>query len=102
MVVARVKQTQKAKTYPIGTRPSKAGYFPAAYETGKTILRGYGVYQDVKPYLPETYIDKYTYKPHKRVAGYAGQIFWSKKELSKANVNCDIYQKRNGFCFGNY
>ncbi len=101
MVVARGRQTSKAKTQPIGTRPSKAGYVPALYELAKTGLRGYGIYQDVKPYLPETYIDKYTYKPHKRIAGYAGQILWSKR-VSKTNVNCDIYQKRNGFCFGNY
>ncbi len=79
MIIAGKSQSQKPKISPIGTRPSKAGYLPAAYEIGKTIVKSYGYYKDIEPYLPDKYIDKYTYKPHKRITGYLGQTFHSKK-----------------------
>ncbi len=72
----------------------------SAYTGFKHIAKAYGFYQDVKPYLPETYIDKYRYKPHKRVAG---QIQKSKGFL-RTKRNYKQYQKRgrcNGFDWNN-
>ncbi len=79
MIIAGKSQSQKPKISPIGTRPSKAGYVSGAYEVGKITLKSFGYYKDIEPYLPDKYIDKYTYKPHKRIAGYLGQTFHSQK-----------------------
>ncbi len=84
MIVASKSQDTKPKVSPIGVRPSKAGYLPGAYEIGKTMAKGYGYYKDIEPYLPDRYIEKYTYKPHKRVTGYLGQTFHSKKTVFKS------------------
>ncbi len=91
MIVAGKSQSQKPKISPIGTRPSKAGYFSGAYEVGKIGLRGMGYYKDIEPYLPDKYVDKYTYKPHKRITGYLGQAFHAKKR--KQSSTYQQYQK---------
>ncbi len=93
MIVAGKSQSQKPKISPIGQRPSKAGYVPAVYEVGKTALKSYGYYEQVKPYLPDTYIDKYTYKPHKRISGYIGQKVYSKKPKSAFSSSRKFQQK---------
>ncbi len=90
MIVAGKSQSQKPKISPIGTRPSRAGYFPAIYEVGKIGLRSYGLYKDFERYLPDKYVDKYTYKPHKRVTGYAWQI---SKKFQKNDAGNKFYKE---------
>ncbi len=87
MIVAGKRQSQKAKVSPIGVRPSKAGYGPAIYEFGKIALKSFGYYKDIEKYLPDKYIDKYTYKPHKRVAGYLAKTLQQKKKFRYASRN---------------
>ncbi len=79
----------------IGSQPSgakatvinqgKGTIFGSAYEGFKQASRTYGFYQDIKPYLPETYLDRYRYKPHKRISGYLGQTFHKKKTRYGSN-----------------
>ena len=93
MIVARSRQTTKVKTSPIGTGPKGPTYLPAIYEIGKQVADIYGYYENIKPYLPETYIDKYTYKPRKRIAGYLGQKLYEKKKF-RTSSSSQLYQKR--------
>ncbi len=88
--------TGSPKAYPIGTRPAKPSIIPAAYEVFKTGLRGVGYYKDIEPYLPDRYIKKYTYKPHKRVAGYLGQAVHPKKKYR----TYDKFSKEHCVYFG--
>ncbi len=105
MIVARKRQSQKAKVSPIGVRPTKGGYLPAAYEVGKIALKSLGYYQDIEPYLPDKYIDKYTYKPHKRLAGYLGQTIQKKLQISKRNASGYKFSQKgydsSGQCWNN-
>ncbi len=71
MIVTASSQPHGAKATVIGQK-SRYSYFGYPYEGFKYAARTYGFYQDIKPYLPETYLDKYRYKPHKRVSGYLG------------------------------
>ncbi len=48
----------------------KGTIYSSTYTGLKHVSKVFGFYQDIKPYLPETYIDKYRYKPHKRLYGY--------------------------------
>ncbi len=111
MIVAGKSQSQKPKISPIGTRPSKAGYVSGAYEVAKIGLKSYGYYQDVEPYLPDKYVDKYTYKPHKRITGYLGQAFHKKKTSNASSYQqykksdecrwrCFKYANTSGDCKG--
>ncbi len=43
------------------------------YEIGKAGLQYYRYYEDIKQYDPGYYIEKYKYKPAKRVTSYATQ-----------------------------
>ncbi len=64
------------------------------YEAGKAILKGAGYYEQIKQYDPGYYIEKYTYKPHKRVAGYLGQKLHEKKKLfSKSSSGYQFYKE---------
>ncbi len=71
MIVTGKSQNVKPKVGAIGTRPGRASYAPAIYEIGKNIVKSYGFYKDIEPYLPDKYVEKYVYKPHKRVYAYA-------------------------------
>ncbi len=91
MIVAGQSKKVSPSTYRIGQ--GKATYFGPVITGFKHIAKSYGFYKDIKPYLPETYLDKYKYKPGKRITGYAGQIFHSKKRklsssYSKLNKEC--------------
>ncbi len=80
MIVTNYQRSRPTpKATPIGTRQGHAG---SAYQVGKRLAEYSGYAKEIKPYLPETYLDKYTYKPRKRLAGYAGQKLWSKKNGS--------------------
>ncbi len=87
MIVTSTRQTTKGKPGYLhkGGRAAYAGY---AYEGLKVTSKALGFYQDIKPYLPETYLDKYRYKPGKRVAGYIGQ------KLHKSKVKTSNYKFR--------
>ncbi len=94
MIVAGQSQSQKPKASPIGSRPGRPSYIPAAYETAKIIIKSYGYYEQVEPYLPDKYVDKYTYKPHKRVSGYLGQTIHKPKN---AVAHRQFGKTRSGF-----
>ncbi len=86
-------QPSGAKATVIGSK-TRFAFVPHAYEGFKTAGKAYGFYKDIKPYLPETYLDKYKYKPHKRISGYLGQKFHAKK--SPKIRYAKIYKK---FCY---
>ncbi len=75
----------------------KGAVFGTAYEGFKRASRVYGFYQDIKPYLPETYIDKYRYKPHKRIAGQLQKTQGflrrnaSSYKFSKKRAQCTVW-----------
>ncbi len=103
MIVTGKTQTAQAKAQYI-QRSGRAPYIGYAYEGLKYASRTYGFYQDIKPYLPETYLKKYSYKPRKRVAGYLGQKFHAKKKIfkftsRKFQQKCSRYYSK---CWNNY
>ncbi len=63
--------------------PSKKP-FGAIYDIARQGLEISGLYSkyNLQQYDPQVYVDKYTYKPHKRVAGYLGKKLWSKTKTS--------------------
>ncbi len=77
----------------------KGTVISSAYQGFVQFSKAYGFYQDVKPYLPDTYLKKYTYKPHKRVAGYLGQAFHAKKRSSSSGK---YYKKLRCGQWGNW
>ncbi len=81
MIVTGKAQTAQGKAQFI-KRAGRAPYLGYAYEGLKYASRTYGFYKDIKPYLPETYLDRYRYKPRKRVAGYLGQTIYKTKNGS--------------------
>ncbi len=99
MIVTGKTQTAQGKAQFI-KRAGRAPYIGYAYEGLKYASRTYGFYQDIKPYLPETYLDQYRYKPHKRVAGYLGKAFHAKKKLRTSSYY-QFNQKRQNFCSWN-
>ncbi len=84
MIVSSESNRVSPKAYPIKSG-TKASYYGIAYEVGKKVTQAFGYYQDIEPYLPDKYIDKYTYKPHKRLSGQVGKTIHAKKKkfLSK-------------------
>ncbi len=73
-------------------RPGKIGY---VYETIKFGLKEFGHYNQIRKYDPGYYLDKYSYKPRKRIAGYLGQKIYESKTSSGNNK----YRKtRNRLC----
>ncbi len=105
IVTRRPSRQYKAKAYPIGSKP---GFVGGYYEAGKRLAEAAGIYKDIRPYLPETYIDpvidKYSYKPRKRLSGYAGKALWSKKLWSKTGYQqykkCCGCDNANGYYSG--
>ncbi len=94
MIVTSRPQTRiNPKAYPIGSN-AKAPYVGTAYQLFKHASKVYGFYGDIKPYLPDTYLD---YKPHKRLTGYAGKRFHAKKKIFRTkfrkNASCQFNQK---------
>ncbi len=86
--------------------PSKRP-FGSVVDIGRQVLKSYGYYQkfNLQRYDPQVYVDKYTYKPRKRVAGYLGKAIQSKTSTSynkfgkayrgrKSNI---VYDKRCHF-----
>ncbi len=84
MIVAPSRQAVSPKTYTINA--GKGTYIGPAYQGFKAVARTYGFYKDIKPYLPEEIIKKYTgkykYKPRKRLTAYA---FQTRGFLKKSN-----------------
>ncbi len=66
------------------------------YEFGKQTLIAHGYYEDIKQYDPGYYIEKYSYKPVKRIAGHAGQkIYGFPKKKRFFAKTCKIHEKRS-------
>ncbi len=61
--------------------PSKKP-FGTVYQAVKSGLQFYGYYDQIKQYDPGYYVEKYTYKPQKRLSGYLGQTIHKKKNAS--------------------
>ncbi len=95
MIVTGKAQTAQGKAQFI-KRAGRAPYLGYAYEGLKYASRTYGFYKDIKPYLPETYLDKFKYKPRKRVAGYVGQKLYESKKKNNGSNN-KFYKKRSRF-----
>ncbi len=94
MIVTRFRQKVSPKATVINS--GKGTVLGSAYTGFKHVASTYGFYQDIKPYLPETYLDKYRYKPRKRIAGYIGQTVYKKalesrqyNKFGKAHRACD-------------
>ncbi len=71
------------------------------YELAKGALQHYGYYEDIKQYDPGFYMEKYKYKPVKRIAGKLGQKLWLPKRIRSQKrryvVECNqLHQKFNG------
>ncbi len=69
----------------------------SAYTGFKHVARVYGFYKDIQPYLPETTIDRYRYKVHKRTSGYVGQKIHKSKTSTGYNQLRETRGKRIGF-----
>ncbi len=64
------------------------------YETIKFGLQEFGYYDQIRQYDPGYYIDKYTYKPRKRVAGYLGQkIYGFPKKIQYRTSSRQFYEE---------
>ena len=78
--------------------PSKRP-FGAVYDIAREGLKYYGYYDkyNLRQYDPQVYVDKYTYKPHKRVAGKLGQILYGtqKKQNRFRTSSRKLYEKRS-------
>ncbi len=68
LIVSKGQQSGSPKVSSISRTP-KRFWFGPAYEGFKQASRTYGFYKDIKSYLPETYLEKYKYKPGKRITG---------------------------------
>ncbi len=84
LIKTTASQPTSARATVIGTK-TRYPVVSYTYEGLKIASKTYGFYQDIKPYLPETYLDKYRYKPHKRVAGYLGKAVWNSKASAGNN-----------------
>ena len=81
-------------------RPKISGKKPfgTIYKLAREGLKYYGYYDkyNLRQYDPQVYVDKYTYKPHKRLVGYAGlSKRIRKKARSKVSKYYQFYQKRD-------
>ncbi len=99
MIVTTSSQPGSAKATVIGQRGGKAPYLGYAYEGFKHTSKALGFYQDIKPYLPETQLDKYRYKPHKRVAGYLGKTFHARKKFQSRHATCNKFNQKYSPCY---
>ncbi len=91
LIKTTASQPSGAKATIIGSK-TRFAFVPHAYEGFKAVSRAYGFYKDIKPYLPETTLDKYKYKPRKRIAGYLGQKLHAKPKVRN-------YKKYKKFCY---
>ncbi len=77
------------------------------YEAGKYVLKTLGYYEEFKQYDPgyyyEQYIQKYTYKPRKRLTGYAlsTQGFLQTKKAFKSRKYSQFNQECSKHCSWN-
>ncbi len=95
MIVAQHSKEVSPTTYRIG---QGKGSFIGPVVTGfKHISKTYGFYKDIKPYLPETYLDKYKYKPGKRITGFLGQTFHKKKFESRTQSSSCRFNDKSSF-----
>ncbi len=86
----------KTAVKPKGPKLPSKRPFGSIYDIAKEFAKTYGYYEDIKQYDPGYYIDKYTYKPRKRVAGYLGQKLHEKKKKFRSSSRYQFYQERCG------
>ncbi len=95
MIVTASSQPTSAKATVLNS--GKGTILGSAYQGFKIASKTFGFYQDIKPYLPDTAIDRYRYKPHKRITGYLGQAFHSKK-IQKRDATCNYFNQKCARC----
>jgi len=84
-----------------GTRQKRPGLpskrpFGSVYHIVREGLKTHGFYQEynLQQYDPQVYVDKYTYKPHKRIAGYAGKTLHESKTPAGYSKFGKTYSRR--------
>jgi len=103
MIVTSSRQSVAPKTYNLNS--GKGTVIGPAYQGLKHIARVYGIYKDIRPYLPEEFLEKhigkYKYKPGKRIV-YAlsetrGFLIQKKSKPSayRLNEECNLLGKCN-------
>ncbi len=89
LVIKTASRTKRPSNPRPSTRPT--GF---VYEVAKGVLQYYGVYEEFKQYDPGYYIEKYqkrySYKPRKRITGYALQ---TKGFLKRYETRNKFYKK---------
>ncbi len=89
MVIKTTSRTKRPTNPRPSTRPTGL-----VYEVAKGLLQSHGIYEELKQYDPGYYIEKYqrkyTYKPRKRITGYAIQ---TKGFLKRYETRNKFYQK---------
>ncbi len=83
----------KVQTLGRGSGGIYSQYASQLYRVPEAVARSYGKYEEYKKYIPSSYEEKYTYKPHKRIAGYLGQALHSKQ--STITSSSGFYKERN-------
>ncbi len=92
--------TARTKIRPTILGKGKPTWIGVAYEGFKTASKSLGFYRDIEPYLPDTYIDKYRYKPQKRISGYIGKKIHKSKTKTrhhKFRKTCSEFHRWNNF-----
>jgi len=98
MIVSKGTQSASPKVQSISRPQGPKSWASAVYQGFKTTAQVFDVYQDIEPYLPDKYIKKYTYKPHKRVAGYLGQTLHA-KEKKEFFSHCNQFNQKSSQFF---
>ncbi len=88
-----VIKTAVRQRRPTSPRP-RLNPYGTGYQIAKQVSKSWGFYQDIKQYDPGYYVEKYTYKPRKRIAGYLGQKLHSK---ARNGANYYKYKKRTRY-----
>ncbi len=88
----------KTVVKPKGVKLPSKRPFGSIVDFGREVLKTYGFYQEynLQRYDPQVYVDKYTYKPHKRLTGYAGKIL-HKKKIQRSSSRGYEYQEHGKF-----
>jgi len=78
--------------------------FGTIYNLARRGIKYSGYYDkyNLRQYDPQVYVDKYTYKPRKRIAGYLGQKLHGKKKKFRSSRNSYFYKEPDQFCNWNF
>ncbi len=95
MIAASSEHSYAAKAYQIN-RGGKGAAIGPIYEGFKQTARIYGYYKDIQPYLPETHLKKYKYKPGKRFVGAFQKTKGFLKTRKKYHQKFCQFQRKHG------